>query len=69
MLSFKPRVTKAGKKMASMVVVDSNREIKPVIVFPRQFSEGYMKCEPGTAVKLTFGKAEDGSLILNEVSK
>jgi len=68
-LSFKPRVTKAGKKMASMVVVDSNREIKPVIVFPRQFSEGYMKCEPGTAVKLTFGKAEDGSLILNEVSK
>jgi hypothetical protein len=68
-LSFKPRVTKAGKKMASMVVVDSNREMKPVIVFPRQFSEGYMKCEPGSAVKLTFGKSEDGSLVLNEVTK
>ena len=68
-LSFKPRVTKAGKKMASMVVVDANREMKPIIVFPRQFSEGYMKCEPGTAVKLTFGKSDDGSLILNEVVK
>ncbi len=68
-LSFKPRVTKAGKKMASMVVVDSNRDMKPVIVFPRQFSEGYMKCEPGSAVKITFGKSEDGSLILNGVTK
>ncbi|MFZ9242885.1 MAG: DNA polymerase III subunit alpha, partial [Sediminibacterium sp.] len=68
-LSFKPRVTKAGKKMAHMVVADSNREMKPVIVFPRQFSEGYMKCEPGTAVKINFGKSDDGSLILNEVVK
>jgi len=68
-LSFKPRVTKAGKKMAHMVVADASREMKPVIVFPRQFSEGYMKCEPGSAVKLNFGKSDDGSLILNEVMK
>jgi DNA polymerase-3 subunit alpha len=68
-LSFKPRVTKAGKKMAHMIVANSDREMKPIIVFPRQFSEGYMKCEPGTTVKMTFGKSEDGSLILNEVSK
>jgi hypothetical protein len=66
-LSFKPRVTKAGKKMASMIVANANREMKPVIVFPRQFSEGYMKCEPGTAVKLKFDKSDDGSLILSEV--
>jgi DNA polymerase-3 subunit alpha len=68
-LSFKPRVTKAGKKMAHMIVANSDREMKPIIVFPRQFSEGYMKCEPGTAVKMTFGKSEDGSLILNEVNR
>ena len=68
-LSFKPRVTKAGKKMAHMIVVNSDREMKPIIVFPRQFSEGYMKCEPGTVSKMTFGKSEDGSLILNEVVK
>jgi DNA polymerase-3 subunit alpha len=66
-LSFKPRVTKAGKKMAHMIVANSDREMKPIIVFPRQFSEGYMKCEPGTVSKMTFGKSEDGSLILNEV--
>ena len=69
MLSFKPRVTKAGKKMAHMIVVNSDREMKPVIVFPRQFSEGYMKCEPGTTTKMAFGQSDDGSLILNEVIK
>ena len=68
-LSFKPRVTKAGKKMAHMIVVNSDREMKPVIVFPRQFSEGYMKCEPGTTTKMAFGQSDDGSLILNEVIK
>jgi DNA polymerase-3 subunit alpha len=68
-LSFKPRVTKAGKKMAHMIVANSDREMKPIIVFPRQFSEGYMKCEPGTATKMTFGKSDDGSLVLNEVIK
>jgi DNA polymerase-3 subunit alpha len=68
-LSFKPRVTKAGKKMAHMIVANADREMKPIIVFPRQFSEGYMKCEPGTVSKMTFGKSEDGSLILNEVIK
>jgi DNA polymerase-3 subunit alpha len=68
-LSFKPRVTKAGKKMAHMIVADVNRDMKPVIVFPRQFSEGFMKCEPGTAKKIVMGKADDGSLILNEVMK
>ncbi len=68
-LSFKPRVTKAGKKMAHMVVADFNREMKPVLVFPKQFSEGFMKCEPGSAKKIIFGKSEDGSLTLNGVER
>jgi len=68
-VSFKPRVTKNGKKMAHMIVANAEREMKPIIVFPRQFSEGYMKCEPGTATKMKFGKSDDGSLILNEVIK
>jgi hypothetical protein len=55
--------------MAHMIVANADREMKPVIVFPRQFSEGYMKCEPGTATKMIFGQSDDGSLILNEVVK
>ena len=66
-LSFKPRVTKAGKKMANMIVADANREMKPIVIFPTKFSEGYMKCEPGKAKKMVFEKTKDGTEILREV--
>ena len=66
-VSFKPRVTKAGKKMAYMIVADSNREMKPIMVFPTMFSEAFMKCEPGKAKKLVFEKTKDGVEILKEV--
>jgi DNA polymerase-3 subunit alpha len=66
-VSFKPRVTKAGKKMAHMIVADSNREMKPILVFPTMFSEGYMKCEPGKAKRLRFEKTKDGVEVLKEV--
>jgi len=68
-VSFKPRVTKAGKKMANMIVADSNREMKSITVFPTMYSEGYMKCEPGKAIKMNFEKTKDGTQILREVLK
>jgi DNA polymerase-3 subunit alpha len=67
-ISFKPRVTKAGKKMASMIVADVNREMKSVIIFPKMFSEGFMKCEPGTAKKMSFTLMEDKTITLKEVT-
>ena len=66
-ISFKTRVTKAGKKMASMLIADSSKDMMPVLVFPKMYSEGFMKCEPGSAKKMVFGKTEDGSIILKEV--
>jgi DNA polymerase-3 subunit alpha len=66
-VSFKSRTTKAGKKMAHMIVADSNRDMKPIMVFPTMFSEGYMKCEPGKAKKLRFEKTKDGVEVLKEV--
>jgi len=66
-VSFKTRITKAGKKMAYMIVADSNRDMKPIMIFPTMFSEGYMKCEPGKARKLRFEKTKDGAEILKEV--
>ena len=66
-VSFKTRITKAGKKMAYMIVADSNRDMKPIMIFPTMFSEGYMKCEPGKAKKLRFEKTKDGAEVLKEV--
>jgi DNA polymerase-3 subunit alpha len=66
-VSFKPRVTKAGKKMASLVVADAGREMHSVVVFPMQFAKAYMKIEEGNVYKFEFGKTKDGTVIMNEV--
>ena len=66
-LSFTPRVTKAGKKMANMIVADASREMTAVMVFPTMFSQGYMRCEPGKVVKIGFGKTKEGTITLQEV--
>jgi len=66
-VSFKPRVTKAGKKMASLVVADAGREMHSVVVFPMQFAKAYMKIEEGNVYKFEFGKTKDGTVTMNEV--
>jgi DNA polymerase-3 subunit alpha len=66
-IAFKPRVTKAGKKMAYLVLADSNRELHAVTVFPTQFPKAYMKIKEGKAYRFDFGKTKDGTIIMNEV--
>jgi len=66
-VSFKSRTTKAGKKMANMIVADTSRDMKSIVIFPTKYSEGFMKCEPGKAKKMTFETSKDGTEILREV--
>jgi DNA polymerase-3 subunit alpha len=66
-IAFKPRVTKAGKKMAYMVLADTARELHSVTVFPTQFPKAYMKVKEGNAYKFEFGKTKDGTITMNEV--
>lgn len=67
-IAFKPRVTKAGKKMAYLVLADTARELHSVTVFPMQFPKAYMKIKEGNAYKFEFGKTKDGTTIMNEVN-
>jgi len=66
-VSFKPRVTKAGKKMANMTVADTARDLHPVTVFPTQFADAYMKIKAGNAYRLKLNKTKDGTVILGEI--
>ena len=66
-VSFKPRITKAGKKMALMTLADINRELHPVTVFPTNFAKAYMKIKEGESYKFSFGKTKDGTVIMEEV--
>jgi len=66
-VSFKPRVTKAGKKMASLTLADAGRELHAVTVFPTSFAKAYMNVEPGGVYKFSFGKTKDGTVIMEDV--
>jgi DNA polymerase III alpha subunit len=66
-LSFKPRVTKAGKRMATLVVADSDRNLSSVVVFPTAFAMAYTRIEEGKAFEMEFSKTKDGDLTLKEV--
>ena len=66
-VSFKPRVTKAGKKMASLTVADANRDLHSITVFPTAFPKAYMKIDEGKAYNFTLGKTKDGTVIMEDV--
>lgn len=66
-VSFKPRVTKAGKKMASMTVADASRDLHSITVFPTSFAKAYMKIKEGNAYTLELAKTKDGTTILEDV--
>jgi hypothetical protein len=66
-VSFKPRVTKAGKKMASLVLADGSRDLHSVTVFPTSFSKAYMKIDEGNVYKFSLGKTKDGTIIMEDV--
>ena len=66
-VSFKPRVTKTGKKMASIVVSNTSRELHSITVFPTAFSKAYMKIDEGKAYKFSLGKTKDGTTIMEDV--
>jgi DNA polymerase-3 subunit alpha len=67
-ISFRPRVTKAGKKMANLTVADTSRELHSVIVFPTTFAKAYMKIQEGSSYKLSLGKTKDGTVILEDIN-
>jgi DNA polymerase-3 subunit alpha len=67
-VSFKPRMTKTGKKMASLTLADASRELHPITVFPTAFPKAYMKIKEGHAYKFNFGKTKDGTITLEDVN-
>jgi DNA polymerase-3 subunit alpha len=66
-VSFKPRTTKAGKKMALLTLADSSRDLHSVTVFPTSFAKAYMHIKEGNTYKFDFGKTKDGTRTLEDV--
>jgi DNA polymerase III subunit alpha len=67
-VSFKSRITKAGKKMASLTLADTSRDLHSVTVFPTAFPKAYMHIEEGKSYKFSFGRTKDGTVIMEDVN-
>ena len=67
-VSFKSRITKTGKKMASLTLADTARDLHSVTVFPTAFPKAYMHIQEGNAYKFSFGKTKDGTVIMEDVN-
>ena len=66
-ISFKPRTTKTGKKMALLTLADSSRDLHSITVFPTSFAKAYMHIKEGNTYKFDFGKTKDGTITLEDV--
>lgn len=66
-LSFKHRRTKAGKNMGTLVVADSNRDLRSMVVFPSTFAMAYTRLEEGKAFKINYSLSKDEDLVFQEV--
>jgi DNA polymerase-3 subunit alpha len=66
-LSFKPRITKAGKRMATLVVADSGRDLMSMVVFPSTFAMAYTRIEEGSAYKINYSINKEEDLVFQEV--
>ena len=62
-VSLKPRVTKAGKKMMDMVLVNSEGKLAKVVCFSKEFPIAYMKLKEGNSYKMNLGATKDGSIV------
>ncbi len=61
-VAFQSHTTKAGKRMAYVVLCDQNRDMQRVMAFPSDFMKAYSKCQEGATVCVDLEATDDGSM-------
>jgi hypothetical protein len=65
-IAFRSYTTKAGKKMAYLVLLDHLGQLHHVMAFPTMFMQAFAKCRPGVIVYLEVAETEEGSKFVKE---
>lgn len=66
-VSFNARTTKAGKRMADVVLSDEHKTLYPALVFPMQFMKAYSKMREGAVVDVILKETKEGTLFVDNV--
>jgi DNA polymerase-3 subunit alpha len=67
-VSFTSRVTKAGKKMATAVFSDANKNLTSALVFPQSFMRCFALLREGRVVNVEFKETQEGTLFVDKVT-
>lgn len=65
-VSFQPHTTKAGKKMAYLVLADENKDMIRALAFPQNFPKVFSHCREGQAAMVTFAQTDDGTIYIKD---
>lgn len=66
-ISFTSRVTKAGAKMATVVVSDNYKNLTSALVFPKSFMRCFALLREGQIVDIEFKETQEGNLFVSNV--
>ena len=66
-VAFNARTTRAGKRMANVVLSDSDKNLTPALVFPGQFMQAFNKMRPGQVVQCELGETDDATIFVNKI--
>ena len=69
-VAFTSRTTKAGKKMADVVLSDADKNLTTAMVFPQQFMRAYVRMPAGAVVDVELQQTKDGdALFVSEIKE
>jgi DNA polymerase III alpha subunit len=66
-VAFNGRTTKAGKKMADVVLADPLNNLIPALVFPQAYARAFAKLKEGRLISSELRETEDGTVFVHSV--
>lgn len=68
-IDFSSRWTKKRERMATVIVANSARELDSMIVFPSNYSQAFIRLQPGRAKKIEWSEGRGGEMIYRSVER
>jgi DNA polymerase-3 subunit alpha len=65
-ISFTPRLTKAGQKMANAVLADKDKDLHSLVIFPNMYATSLVNMKPGAVCKPVMQTTSSGSVTVKE---
>jgi DNA polymerase-3 subunit alpha len=66
-VTFHTRTTKAGNRMADVVLSDEYKNLTGAIVFPKMFAQAHTYLKPGRVVDVDLNELDDGKYCINNI--